>query len=83
MVSVELVKNSSGPARGAAAITPGTPFASTCRAIYVGGDGAVVATMEDGTDITFAAAKAGSVLPIRATQVVSSGTTASNLVALF
>jgi hypothetical protein len=83
MARNELIKNSSGPALGAAAITPGTPFAQTCRAIYVGGDGAVVATMEDGTNITFAAAKAGSVLPIRATQVVSSGTTASNLVALF
>lgn len=68
------------------AITPHDTTSFTdgiCRAIYVGGAGAVVAVRKDGTAVTFAAAVAGSVLPVRAIRVNATSTTATNLVALY
>lgn len=69
----------------AVAITPSdaTNFTDgTCHAIYVGGTGAVVAIV-NGTAVTFAAVPVGTVLPVRATRVNSTSTTATNLVALY
>ena len=72
------------PATRAEAITTSDSVNLTepCRAIYVGGDGDNVAVL-GGSAITFAGAKAGSVLPINAIRVNSTGTTATNLVALY
>lgn len=53
------------------------------RAIYVGGAGDVAVTMADGTTGTFSAVVAGSVLPIQVTQVLSTGTTATLILALY
>ncbi len=69
----------------AVAVTPSdaTNFTDgACHALYVGGAGAVVAVMS-GVAITFAAVPVGTVLKIRATRINSTGTTATNIVALY
>ena len=72
------------PALSAAAITlSDTVGFALCRGVYVGGAGNIAAVMGDGTELTFSGAVAGSVLPIRVKQVKSTGTTASNLIALY
>jgi len=52
------------------------------RAIYVGGAGDLAVTMWGGGDITFTGMAAGSYLPIRARTILSTGTTATDIVAL-
>lgn len=77
--------NSNLPATAAIAITTSdsTDFAAgVCRAIYVGGAGNVVAIV-NGSAVTFVSAQAGSVLPIRASRVNATSTTATSLVALY
>ena len=63
-----------------------TPHDSTnfdkCRAIYIGVSGDVVAIV-DGSAVTFKNAVQGSVLPVEATRVNSTNTTATNLIALY
>lgn len=83
MARVSTITNVSGSATHAAAITLGTAF-DCCRGIYVGGAGNLNVQLEDGsTTVVFVGAVAGSVLPVRATKVLSASTTASNLVALY
>ncbi len=55
----------------------------TTRAFWVGGEGDLAVTMDDGSSLTFAGIPAGSVLPIQATAVLNSGTTATDVLALF
>tara|TARA_Y100001937_G_C7129180_1_gene336368 strand:+ start:2172 stop:2438 length:267 start_codon:yes stop_codon:yes gene_type:complete len=50
--------------------------------IYVGGSGNLKVTMEDGVDVEFKNVVQGTFLPILVTHVLS-GTTATNLVALW
>lgn len=69
----------------AVAVTPSdaTNFAQgKCRALYVGGAGAVVAVV-GGTAVTFAAVPVGTTLNIGATRVNATSTTATNIVALY
>lgn len=70
----------------AAAVTPHDTNPSIgsipCDALYVGGAGALVATI-NGTDVTFAAVPAGTILPVKASAVKATGTTATSIVALF
>ena len=72
------------PAFNAEAITPSdsVDLAQTTRAVYVGGAGTVVAIV-NGVAITVAGATAGSFLPIRATRINATSTTATNLVAVW
>lgn len=74
-----------GPANSGEAITKSdtVEFATVSRAIYVGGAGDVVAIMVDGTSLTFSSVPAGTTLPIRAKRIHSTGTTATNMVALY
>lgn len=84
MASLSSIRNTSDPATSAEAITNGVAFSAVCRGIYVGGAGAVNVQLEDGTTtVLFSGAAAGSIIPIRARQVLAASTTATNLVALF
>jgi hypothetical protein len=67
------------------AVTPSdtVDFAEgVCRALYIGTGGAVVAVV-NGTAVTFANTQSGSVVPIQASRVNSTSTTASDIVALY
>lgn len=71
------------PAHAAAAVTPhDTNTIAPTRGIYVGTAGNLKVMMNDGTALTFTAIAAGIVHPIAAIMVYSTGTTASNIVAL-
>jgi hypothetical protein len=69
------------PYSGAAAVTPSDaadlPRAPT-RALFVGGSGTVVVTMEDGSANVLFTVQAG-VLPLRVTRVWATGTTPPTL----
>jgi hypothetical protein len=69
------------------AITPadGTDFDAlgVCRAIYVGGAGDVSIDDIGGETVVFVGALAGSILPVQTSIVNATGTTATNLVALY
>lgn len=70
---------------GGAAVTKSdtVDITETSRALYVGGAGDVAVIMQDGTTLAFAAVPAGTLLPIRVTRVMSTGTTATSIIALF
>jgi hypothetical protein len=53
------------------------------RAIYVGGGGNVAITTVKGNNVTFANVAGGSILPVRAKKVLSTGTTATLMVGLY
>jgi hypothetical protein len=74
------------PAINASSITPNdsADLAQFTRLVYVGGTGDVTVNMAgSGTTILFKAVPVGTVLPIRVSRVLSTGTTATNLVALW
>lgn len=53
------------------------------RALWIGSGGDVVVVMQDGSAITFKNCADGSMLPVRGIRVNSTGTTASDIVALY
>lgn len=73
------------PAANAVAVTPsdGDTLAATSRELYVGTGGNVAVTMAGGGDVVFKNVPNSGRLPIRVTKVLSSGTTASDIVALY
>jgi len=72
------------PAGYAAVVTPGaTALDFVTRAIYVGAAGDVEVTMLGGGDLVFTSVPAGTLLPIRATHVLSGSTTAAVVIALW
>jgi len=73
------------PAYTALAVTPSDAVGfAACRGLYVGADGDITAVMVGAqTPVLFAAARAGTVLPIAVTQVLETGTTATDIVALY
>lgn len=77
------------PSRHGAAITPSdtADLASVPKAIYVGGGGDIAVIGVDApanaTGIIFKAVPAGTTLPFRARRVLATGTTATNLLALY
>ena len=74
----------SGPAVHAFAIAPSDTVAltETTRAVYVGGAGSIAAIMASGASASFAAVPSGTVLPVRLTKVMATGTSASDIVGL-
>lgn len=68
----------------AAAVTPhdSTNLTTAARSLFVGGAGNVVAIV-NGQAITFTGVPAGSILPIVATRVNATNTTATAIVALW
>lgn len=73
-----------GPASHGFSVTPSDSalLSETTRGIYVGTGGDIAALMLSGASVTFPAVPAGSVLPVRLTKIMATGTTASNIVAL-
>lgn len=65
------------------AITPHntTELPFVTKRIFVGGAGDVRVTMADGTAVTFTGVLAGTILPVRASKVLTA-TTATNLVGM-
>ena len=59
-------------------ITPGTSYDES-QFLYLGASGNVVVTQPDGTTTTYTDLAAGYWHPIASTNIVSSGTTATNM----
>jgi hypothetical protein len=79
------VVNSDVPAEYAATVTPSDTvnFARDCRGLYVGVGGNISLLLINGTTTVFANVPTGSILPVRARRVNSTGTTANSIVALY
>ena len=73
-----------GPCRAALAVTPHdtNPLTFVTRFIYVGGAGNVTVITEAGDTVTFTAPPVGTFIPICATHVKATGTTATLLIAM-
>lgn len=78
--------NLSDPAISAAAIVPhdDNDLTTATRAIYTGTGGTLIVNMRnEGSSITFSNVPAGTILPIRVTRVLATGTVGSGYVALY
>lgn len=85
MAGVSNLGAQSDPSFSFAAVSPDdATILRPTRAIYVGvtGDLSVMGA-EDGAAVVFAAVPAGSLMPLRVVKVLSTGTTAGGIVALF
>ena len=73
------------PAAYAVAVTPDddTDLTTYARSLYVGTGGNVRVITSGGNTVTFTSVPNGSVLPVRVKRVLSTSTTASNIVALY
>jgi nitrogen fixation protein len=71
------------PPEHGAAVVPGTDLAHVTRALYVGGGGNLAVRLQDGTELTLANMPAGTLLPIRVTRILATGTTATEIVGLW
>lgn len=76
--------NSSGPSADGLAIIPhdNDDLPQITRGLYVGSGGDVSVQMQSGVELTFANVAAGTLLPIRARRVLSTGTNAQDIVGL-
>lgn len=75
--------NATVPGHGAVAVTPSdSTVLPVTRALYVGTTGNVAVMMADDMTITFSTVPVG-ILPIQVQKVLSTGTTASNIIALY
>lgn len=74
--------NTSIPTR-AASVTPSDSGGTYAIALYVGGAGDVAIVTEGGDTVTFAGVPAGTIIPVRVSQVKSTGTTATDIVRMF
>ena len=74
------------PATNALTVTPSdsADLSVIARGLYIGGAGDVTIIMQGDTNpVTLSAANAGTILPVRAKRVKSTGTTATNIVELY
>jgi hypothetical protein len=73
------------PARDGAQVVPddAQDLAALPRAVYVGQTGHLSAVLVGGQALLFQNVQAGSVLPIRVKRVNQTGTTATNIIALW
>ena len=67
---------------GGAAVTKSDTTMVNFVGLYVGGTGDVDVTAGDGVAVTFPSVPAGMIIPMRIIQVLSTGTTATNMVGL-
>lgn len=79
-----VVRKIGGSAVYAFAVTASdsTTFPVGTSGLFIGGAGNVAVTMASGDSVTFTGVVAGSILPIECYQVLSTNTTATNIVAL-
>lgn len=82
------MKDASGydaPASNAFAVTPadGSNLTHAARALFVGGAGDIKVDTLGGDTVTFTGVLAGSILPVRILKVYATGTTATNIVAVY
>lgn len=68
-----------GIASDAFAITPSDATTQRAASLWVGAAGNVAVKTEDGTTLTFVGAQAGSIIPVKTLQVLSTGTTATSI----
>jgi hypothetical protein len=73
------------PVENGASVTPNdsTDLPTTSRALWVGTGGTLVLTLKGGSSVILQNVPDGSLLPVRASRVLSTGGTASNIVALW
>lgn len=73
------------PARDADLVVPNdtVDLPALPRAVYVGGAGSLAVVMAGGQTVTFHGLAAGAILPIRASQILATGTTAGDIVAMW
>ena len=72
------------PAWDGEQVTPGTPFAKgPCKRLFVGSGGNLSVRMVGGTVLPFLNVANGTALEVMATEVLTSGTTADNILALY
>ena len=76
---------SSNPAGFAVAVTPSDSanIPTAARALYIGAAGNAAVVLTDGSVVSFVGLQAGSILPVAARRVNTTGTTASSIVALY
>lgn len=85
MTTRHIDRDPTSSAGSGVAVTPNdnTDLTNTTRAIYIGGAGNLAVILDrDTSAVTFLAVSAGAVLPIRVRRVMSTGTTATNILAL-
>lgn len=71
------------PAVKLRAVTPSDATGIRFKALYVGGAGNVAIIARDDTDaVTLVGVAAGSIIPVEGTKVMSTNTTATDIVAL-
>lgn len=77
-------ENLEGPASHGFSISPNdtTDLPQATRAVYVGADGDLAVVMVSGATVSFQALMGGTLLPIRVSKVLATGTTAGALVGL-
>jgi hypothetical protein len=80
------MSDSSAPSEFFVAVTPSNtvdlPYGE-CRALYVGTGGPVTVVGSNGVAVLFNNAPSGSVIPVQAKRVNVTGTTATDIVALY
>jgi len=88
MAAVEIpyrVVDATAPGVDAVAVIPSdtTLLTQIARAFYVGGAGNISILTPGGATVSFVAVPAGVILPVMAQRVNNTGTTATNIVAIF
>lgn len=80
-----IVRTDAESHRNAAAVTPadGADLPHPAQALWVGGAGNVKVTMDSSGTVTFNGVAAGTMLPAAVTRVHATGTTATNILALW
>jgi hypothetical protein len=71
------------PAERALAVTPSDVTVLNCRAIYVGGGDLAVTPLKGTEAVVFEGVQTGSIVPVSARCIMSTGTTATAIVALY
>ena len=67
----------------AASVTPSDTNSFPPSVLFVGGVGNVTILTAQGSTVLFFSVPGGSIIPVQATKVLATGTTASNIVRIF